>query len=203
MSEPGSAEVPAAPATPARRWPHPGAVLVLIAGALLIGGAFFDLCTINPVADGDAKDLIHVSAWSISLGDTSFPTPRYFGWPLVAVGAAAIVAAAAPMLRRRVTERAAVLAGGMVAAAVVFMVAHVYSEIALFTGQPPGGSPSPRIETSIGVGMELLIGAGLVAIVALVTLFRKHSEPQDGIPVTEPDVVIHELPPDEFPGQSG
>jgi hypothetical protein len=199
MSEPGSAE---APASPVRRRPHPGAVLVLIAGALLIGGAFFDLLTVNPVADGDTKDLIHISAWSITLGDTSFPTPRYFGWPLLAVGAAAIVAAAASMLRRA-TDRTAVLGGGLVAAAVAFMVAHVYSEIALFTGQPPGSSPTPRIGTNLGAGMELLIGAGVVAIVALVTLFRKRPEPPDGVPVSEPDVVIHELPPDEYPGRPG
>ena len=188
-------------ASPPRRRPHPGAVLVLIAGALLIGGAFFDLCTVNPVADGDTKDLIHISAWSITLGDTSFPTPRYFGWPLLAVGAVAIVAAAASMLRRT-TDRTAVLGGGMVAAAVAFMVAHVYSEIALFTGQPMGSTP-PQVATTIGAGTELLIGAGLVAIVALVTLFRKRPEPPDGIPVAEPDVVIHQLPPDEYPGQPG
>ncbi|WP_329062359.1 hypothetical protein [Amycolatopsis sp. NBC_01480] len=198
MSEPGSAEVPA---SPPRRRPHPGAVLVLIAGALLIAGAFFDLCTVNPVADGGTKDLIHISAWSITLGDTSFPTPRYFGWPLLAVGAVAIVAAAASMFRRA-TERTAVLGGGMVAAAVAFMVAHVYSEIALFTGQPMGSTP-PQIGTSIGAGTELLIGAGVVAIVALVILFRKRPEPPDSVPVAEPDVVIHELPPDEYPGRPG
>ncbi|MDT8914654.1 hypothetical protein [Amycolatopsis sp. PS_44_ISF1] len=56
-------------------------MLLLVAGGLLIIGAFFDLGTIS-LTLGHSEVAYHVTAWSTGMRNTPFSIPRYFGGPL-------------------------------------------------------------------------------------------------------------------------
>ncbi|MDT8913605.1 hypothetical protein [Amycolatopsis sp. PS_44_ISF1] len=191
--------------TAVHRFPEPGAVLLLVTGGLLIIGAFFDLGTIS-LTLGHSEVAYHVTAWSTGMRNTPFSIPRYFGGPLVVIGSlvamVAIAVGLAPRLPDRVTRaagRAAVPAGAVTVVAVIFLLVHLANEAAVLTAAFKAGPPI-AFTTSLGAGAGVLIGAAVLALAALAVLLRRPAEPLSHPDTAAgPDIVVHQLPPDDDP----